>query len=120
MTTFISLFTSFLLIVNIQIFAQPNSNKVNEHNSKNIHQQIAFSQLSAKNIPGTLEFNNRKGMSLAIDYNRLKSKERLSASLDSIDYSYKPWDNEKHFWVGFGEIAILEFIPWALARWIRH
>ena len=33
---------------------------------------------------------------------------------------FKPWESEKHFWIGAGEIAILEFIPWALARWIRH
>ncbi|MCG6961018.1 DUF3943 domain-containing protein, partial [bacterium BMS3Abin03] len=36
------------------------------------------------------------------------------------DDNFKPWESEKHFWVGAGEIAILEFIPWALARWIRH
>ncbi|MBK9099250.1 MAG: DUF3943 domain-containing protein [bacterium] len=30
-----------------------------------------------------------------------------------------PWESEKHFWVGVGEVAILEFIPWALAKWFR-
>jgi len=37
--------------------------------------------------------------------------------LDSIDYNYIPWEADKHFWVAFGELIIIEFIPWALARW---
>ncbi|MDZ7624395.1 MAG: hypothetical protein U5J96_08140 [Ignavibacteriaceae bacterium] len=36
-----------------------------------------------------------------------------------INDDFKPWESEKHFWIGVGEIAILEFIPWALAKWIR-
>ncbi len=36
-----------------------------------------------------------------------------------IDEDIKPWDSEKHFWIDAGEIAILEFIPSALAKWIR-
>mgnify|MGYP005845400033 CR=1 FL=1 len=40
--------------------------------------------------------------------------------IDSSLYTaYKPWESEKHFWVGAGELAIVEFIPWALAKWIR-
>ena len=37
--------------------------------------------------------------------------------LDTIDYNYIPWEADKHFWVAFGELVIIEFIPWALARW---
>ena len=33
---------------------------------------------------------------------------------------YRSWDSEKHFWVGVGELALLEFIPWAIARWVRE
>ncbi|MGE5812577.1 MAG: DUF3943 domain-containing protein, partial [Ignavibacteria bacterium] len=36
-----------------------------------------------------------------------------------FDEDIKTWESEKHFWIGAGEIAILEFIPWALAKWIR-
>ncbi|MGE5795622.1 MAG: DUF3943 domain-containing protein, partial [Ignavibacteria bacterium] len=36
-----------------------------------------------------------------------------------FDKDIKTWESEKHFWIGAGEIAILEFIPWALAKWIR-
>jgi len=38
---------------------------------------------------------------------------------DVVDMSYKPWDSEKHFGVAVGELAIVEFIPWAFAKWGR-
>jgi len=114
------LITSIILIVYIQVFAQPSITMDTQQNSKITGQQIALSLSRAENMPVISDLKNRKGMSLAIDYNRLKSKERILTFLDSIDYSYKSWESEKHFWVGAGEIAILEFIPWALARWIRH
>ena len=38
---------------------------------------------------------------------------------DEIDYKYKTWESEKHFGIAVGELAISEFIPWALARWVR-
>ena len=41
----------------------------------------------------------------------------LPSNLNSGDF--KPWESEKHFLVGVGEIAILEFIPWAMAKWFR-
>jgi hypothetical protein len=39
---------------------------------------------------------------------------------DDPDLNYKTWESEKHFWIAVGELAIVEFIPWALARWIRE
>lgn len=36
------------------------------------------------------------------------------------DDGFEPWESKKHFWVGVSEIALLEFIPWVLARYIRH
>jgi hypothetical protein len=44
---------------------------------------------------------------------------RSADYLDSIDYNYIPWDSEEHFWIGFSELVIIEFVPWALARWGR-
>ena len=43
----------------------------------------------------------------------------VSSYFTPTDEPYVPWEARKHFWVGAGEIAVLEFIPWALARWIR-
>jgi hypothetical protein len=33
---------------------------------------------------------------------------------------YVPHEADEHFWIAAGEIALLEFIPWALAKWIRE
>ncbi|MCW8804487.1 MAG: DUF3943 domain-containing protein [Ignavibacteriaceae bacterium] len=39
---------------------------------------------------------------------------------DSIDLDYISWEADEHFWVALSELAIIEFIPWALARWGRE
>jgi hypothetical protein len=45
-------------------------------------------------------------------------KVNLPPSLANDDFV--PWESKKHFWFGAMEIAILEFIPWAMAKWIRN
>ncbi len=100
--------------------AQTQIADYSEPTSGRFNNQIFLALSNANSSLGELDFNPKKGMSLAIDYNRFKTQERLLASLDSIDYTYKPWESEKHFWLGVAEVGILEFIPWALARWIRN
>ncbi len=111
------LLVSFL--ISSLLKAQTQSDDYSEPTSGRFDKQIFLALSNANSSISELVFKNRKGMSLAIDYNRLKATERLSASLDSIDFSYKPWESEKHFWLGVAEVGILEFIPWALAKWIR-
>ena len=39
----------------------------------------------------------------------------------SLPYNeFENWESQKHFGVAVGELALIEFIPWAMARWIRH
>ena len=38
---------------------------------------------------------------------------------DSIDFKYKSWESKSHFWVAAAELAIVQFIPWAMAKWGR-
>jgi hypothetical protein len=45
---------------------------------------------------------------------------RLSSSQEGLDLGYVPHEATRHFGLAVGEVAILEFIPWALARWIRE
>ena len=33
--------------------------------------------------------------------------------------NYRDWELGKHFAVSAGELAVVEFIPWAMAKWIR-
>jgi hypothetical protein len=44
---------------------------------------------------------------------------RVNLPLSLSNDDFEPWESRKHFWLGAMEIAILEFIPWALAKWIR-
>jgi hypothetical protein len=39
---------------------------------------------------------------------------------DSIDFEYIPWDQRRHFWLAAGEFALVQFIPWAMAKWVRE
>lgn len=43
-----------------------------------------------------------------------------AAYADSIDYNYITWEDKRKFWFAVLELGVVEFIPWALARWIRH
>ncbi|MCW8961607.1 MAG: hypothetical protein OQK29_08585, partial [Ignavibacteriaceae bacterium] len=36
---------------------------------------------------------------------------------DSMDFKYKPWESRSHFWIAVAELAVVEFIPWAMAKW---
>ena len=38
----------------------------------------------------------------------------------SLPYDeFENWESQKHFGVAVGELALVEFIPWVVARWIR-
>jgi hypothetical protein len=41
----------------------------------------------------------------------------INLSLNPDIGDYKSWESEKHFLAAAGELALLEFIPWAMARW---
>ena len=32
---------------------------------------------------------------------------------------FETWESKKRFGAAVGELAIIEFIPWAMARWLR-
>jgi Domain of unknown function (DUF3943) len=123
----IKIFTNFsvklliaLSLLTPLLNSQTQSTDNSEPNSDKFNNQIFLALSNANSSLNDLDLKNKKGMSLAIDYNRFKTQKRLSSFLDSIDNKFKPWESEKHFWLGVGEVAILEFIPWALARWIRN
>ena len=99
--------------------AQTNSVDDTEQESTIFDNQIFLAISSANNSLGELDFNNRTGMSLAIDYNKLKFNQKLHTRQNSFDDDYVPHEATKHFWLAVGELAIVEFIPWAFAKWVR-
>ncbi|MEJ2195346.1 MAG: DUF3943 domain-containing protein [Ignavibacteriaceae bacterium] len=111
-------------LASILLFPSINAQTINledvKTSSKQFNSSLHKAILNANSLLGSLNLNDRKSLSLAIDYNKLDVGKNMFRANDSIDHAYLPHDATKHFWLGVGEIAILEFIPWSLARWIRH
>ncbi len=99
--------------------AQSNSMEDEEQESTKFDNQIFLALSNAGSSLNELDFNNRTGMSLAIDYNKYKLSQKLYGMQNSFDDDYVPHEATKHFWLAVGELAIVEFIPWAAAKWVR-
>ncbi|MFC2094168.1 DUF3943 domain-containing protein [Bacteroidota bacterium] len=99
--------------------AQSNVIDEAEQQSNKFDNQIFLAISSANNSLDEIDFNNRNGMSLAIDYNKYKLNHNLYGMQSSFDDDYVPHEATKHFWLAVGELAIVEFIPWAFAKWVR-
>ncbi len=108
-----SIFLSIALLFTSLSKAQTNMEE-GEKESSRFNNQIFQTLSNSTTSLSELDRNKRTGMSLAIDRNKLRLNKNL------FPEEFKSWESEKHFWVGVGEIAILEFIPWALAKWIRN
>ncbi|MBT8383666.1 MAG: DUF3943 domain-containing protein, partial [Ignavibacteria bacterium] len=70
-----------------------------------------YNSAQSSKFPSTIE-------SLAFKPN-FKEWGKVNLPASVLGDNFEPWESKKHFWLGAAEIAILEFIPWALARWIR-
>lgn len=57
--------------------------------------------------------------SLAFKNNFQQKWGTINLPQQLLNDDFKPWESEKHFAIAVGEVAILEFIPWALAKWFR-
>jgi hypothetical protein len=99
--------------------AQSNTIDDAEQKSTKFDNKLFLAISNANSSLGELDFNDRTGMSLAIDYNKLKFNRKLIAKQNSFDDNYVPHESTKHFWLAVGELAIVEFIPWAAAKWVR-
>lgn len=53
------------------------------------------------------------------NFSGYKTNAGYSLSRDSIDFKYKPWESKSHFWIAAAELAVVQFIPWAMAKWGR-
>jgi hypothetical protein len=58
-------------------------------------------------------------LSLAKKPSGLSLNTEVAKNINLYPDEFQPWESKKHFWVGVGEIALLEFLPWAMARWVR-
>lgn len=121
---FLSLSLAVMFLVSPLQFAQLDyqNNKavpVNELNILSTHKQIN-SMLALENSVKNLHSLDGNNLSLAKKRDGLRLNTNVAETQNLLPDDYIPWESKKHFWIAAGEIAILEFIPWALAKWIRH
>jgi hypothetical protein len=107
---------SLMLIAGLlsqELFAQNiNYNLQNRFYAASISGEL-FSESSA-DANENLKFN-----SLAFKPSKNHNWIKINLPENLMQSDFQTWESEKHFWAGVTEIAILEFIPWALAKWIR-
>ncbi len=100
-------------------FAQENSLVNKNRQSEKIAESLFTSDFAQRDNFSFAVVNNKLNTGLRLKYRVPDNVYNLPSSQNSFDGDYMPWESNKHFWVAVGEIAILEFIPWALARWMR-
>lgn len=66
----------------------------------------------------TLNFTDRSINEMSLKSLAAKNPNYLFES-DSIGYEYVTWEERRKFWFAVLELGVVEFIPWALARWGR-
>jgi hypothetical protein len=100
-------------------FAQENSLVNKNRQSEKIAESLFTSDFAQRDNFSYALVNKKANTGLRLNYEVPDNVYNLLYSQNSFDGDYMPWESNKHFWVAVGEIAILEFIPWALARWGR-
>jgi hypothetical protein len=100
-------------------FAQENSLVNKNRQSEKIAESLFTSDFAQRDNFSYALVNSKLNTGLRLKYWVPDNVYNLPSSQNSFDDDYIPWESNKHFWVAVGEIAILEFIPWALARWGR-
>ena len=108
---FISISSLFLTTIS---FAQNSESILTDKDYIELESSFYLSEYRLNNNP-----NSGYQNSLAFK-NQLNQKwGSVNLPPELMNDDFKPWESEKHLWVGVTEVAILEFIPWALAKWFR-
>jgi hypothetical protein len=110
----LTLLFSILIISPVLLFAQNVQINNLVHPQTELESSLYLSKYQINETPNA-------GIPKSLAYKQNFNQKWGSVNLPSemINDDFKPWESEKHFFIGAGEIAILEFIPWALAKWIR-
>ncbi|MCH7774012.1 MAG: DUF3943 domain-containing protein [Bacteroidetes bacterium] len=111
---------SYLILISLMLtslsWSQTRNDDAVEKQSQRNSNQI-FLSLSSTNKYSELKSNS--GISLAINPNNPALKEKYFTLTDSIDVDYETWESKRHFWIAASELAIVQFIPFAMAKWGR-
>jgi hypothetical protein len=114
-----TLYLFLLFLITSLLKAQPRNTDYFEPTPGSFNNQIFPALSNSNSSVKQLILNNKKGISLAIDPYKQANLTKYISSGDSIDYNYVTWESERRFWIAAGELAIVQFIPFALAKWGR-
>jgi len=104
------------LILASQSWSQSRNDEPVEKHLQN-SRSLSFLSLSSTNKFLTPKINSR--ISLAINSYKPGYNHNYFILNDSLDVAYETWESKRQFWIAAGELAIVQFIPWALAKWGR-
>lgn len=80
-------------------------------------------KLSLKNIfpkKSLTQIANQKNSFFKFDKKTYpKPRTEFNKPILKIKNDYKPWESKKRFWVAAGEVALLEFLPFAYSAYIK-
>jgi len=99
--------------------------------SDGISIQKSFSQYSKSGVSlSDLKVRNENKLNLLYEANdQYESSKSLTESkpdyfsekyLKNVNSDFKYWESEQRFGTAMWEIAIIEFIPWALSKWVTQ
>ena len=108
------------LIFNHNSYAQQSRHNLPHiNNVKYINPLLELESLETN----TYSFTNKTKISFSSisTVNQKKFYGTISFPLptDTINTNYIPWESNAHLGLAISEMALLEFIPWALAKWVR-
>ncbi|MGB5895843.1 MAG: DUF3943 domain-containing protein [Ignavibacteriaceae bacterium] len=109
------LIISLLMLASLSWSQTRNDDPVEKQSQSNSNQ--IFLSLSSTNKYSQLK--NNDGISLAINPNNLRLNEKYFTLTDSLDVDYETWESKRQFWIAASELAMVQFIPWAMAKWGR-
>ena len=122
--TLLSFSFAVILLISPLQFAQASYQNVNSLAYNSLTSLPTDGQIDSRFLSGNskMGLNNMQesNLSLAMKPRGLSLDTRTAELQSSLPLEFEPWESEKHFWVGVGEIAILEFLPWAMAKWVRN
>lgn len=122
--TLLSFSFAVILLISPLQFAQSSYQNVNSLAYNSLTSLPTDGQIDSRFLSGNskMGLNNMQesNLSLAMKPRGLSLDTRTAELQNSLPLEFEPWESKKHFWVGVGEIAILEFLPWAMAKWVRN
>ena len=87
---------------------------------ENFEQPYSTYNSNKNNSSAHLHSCINKSLSPAIRNNKKCIYINHNSPGDSLEYEYETWESRRSFWIAASELAAVQFIPFALAKWGRE